>query len=270
MFKPTQKDNMVRTDRPIQMVPAENSFGRHLDSSDTEIAEDIARSGVALSANETVSRFGSASAEYVKGYRGIDNETEKKIKKYLAKIAESNVSPEYAARNIKQQAGYAAEVAATSRDNAEAIIQRSEARTWRSDDLPQFGTNDDTVDRVQVLNGEIIEGTQAQMKFVGNREKLFKNIAEENRQGKSDLSRYRGIKLELPSEQFDGAEHYCRSKATELRKQAEVVQQKGKPDLADRFRREADNYDQLAVRRPRFFCTRIWGKTVSRERGLKC
>lgn len=26
----------------------------------------------------------------------------------------------------------------------------------------------------------------------------------------------------------------------------------------------------LAVRRPRFFWTRIWGKTVSRERGLKC
>ena len=24
------------------------------------------------------------------------------------------------------------------------------------------------------------------------------------------------------------------------------------------------------VRRPRFFWTRIWGKTVSRERGLKC
>jgi len=29
--------------------------------------------------------------------------------------------------------------------------------------------------------------------------------------------------------------------------------------------------DKLRImRRPRFFCTRIWGKTVSRERGLKC
>ena len=213
-----------------------------------ERVQDIVDSGVALATTETVSRFGSASAEFIKGYRGVDRETGQKFAKGLAGIAQHKVNsnPAEAAKNIKQQAGYAAEVAATSRDNAEAIIQKSSVRTSRSDDLPQYGKNHNVVDRVQILNGEVIEGSQAQMKFKGDRNNLFKDIAEENRNGKSDLSRYRGVKLELPSEQFDGAEQYCRDKANSLRLQADEVQQKGKPDLAARFRREAENYEQLA------------------------
>lgn len=211
---------------------------------DRSIARDIANTGVALAGDETVARFGSASAEYIKGYRGVDNETGRRFAKGLADIAQHkvNANSTEAAKNIKQQAGFSAEVAATSRDNAEAIIDRSKSRTSRSDDLSQFGRNHNVVDRVQVLNGEIVEGSQAQMKFVGNRNQLFRRIAKED--GK--FARYLGIKLELPSEQFEGAEQYCRDQANTLRKQANEVQQRGNSDLADKFRREANNYDQLA------------------------
>jgi hypothetical protein len=214
------------------------------DSGDAEIAQDIACAGIALATNETVSRFGSANAEYIKGFRGVDNQTGQRFAKGLADIAQHKVNPDptEAVKNIKQQAGYAAEVTTTSRDNAEAIIQGSRVRTARSDDLPQYGRNHNVVDRVQVLNGEIIEGSQAQMKFVGDRDQLFERIARED--GK--FARYRDVKLELPSEQFEGADQFCRDKANALRQQADVVQNKGNPDLAERFRREADNYDQLA------------------------
>lgn len=206
--------------------------------------QEVARVGTALSADEVVTRYGSASAEFIKGYRGVDNETGRRFAKGLADISQHKVNPDpaEAAKNIKQQAGYSAEVAATSRDNAEAVIQRSEVRTWRSDDLPQYGKNHNVVDRVQVLNGEVIEGSQTQMKFVGDREQLFERIARVD--GK--FARYRGVKLELPSEQFEGAEQYCRDKAEALRQQADDVQQRGKPDIADKLRYEADNYDQLA------------------------
>lgn len=223
------------------MSPHETHVSRQKDD---EIERDIGRTGAALAASETINRFGNANAEFIKGYRGIDNETGQEFAKGLADIAQHKVNgdPAEAAKNIKQQAGYSAEVAATSRDNAEAIIQRSEARTMRSDDLPQYGKNHSVVDRVQVLNGDIIEGSQAQMKFVGDRDQLFERIARED--GK--FARYQGVKLELPSEQFQGAESFCRDKAQSLREQATQVERHDKPDVAAKLRREADNYDQLA------------------------
>lgn len=231
---------MIPQDTPS---PAKNNSD---DDRKAEIVRDIARTGVALSASETVNRFGSANAEFVKGYTGIDNETGQKFAKGLAGIAKNKVHPDYKEANIKQQAGYSAEVATTSRDNAEAIIARSKVRTTRSDDLPQYGRNHNVVDRVQVLDGQIIEGSQSQMKFVGNRNNLFEKIAGENKKGDSDLSRYRGVKLELPSEQYEGARQYCHEEAKKLRERATQVEQHGKSDMAAKMRREADNYDQLA------------------------
>lgn len=204
--------------------------------------QDTARTGVALSTDEIVNRFGSANAEYIKGYTGIDNETGQKFAKGLADIAKHKTHPDYAEANIKQQAGYSAEVATTSKDNAEAIISGSKVRTMRSDDLPEYGKNHNVVDRVQILDGKIIEGSQTQMKFVGNRDQLLESIARED--GK--FARYRGTKLELPTEQFKGAEQHCRDKAQQLRFNAEQAEQNSKPDIAAKLRREADNYEQLA------------------------
>ena len=110
----------------------------HKNNKGQEVKLDIERVGVAMANSETVSRYGSANAEFIKGYRGIDNETGQKMAKGLAEISKHKVhsDPLEAAKNIKQQAGYSAEVAATSRDNARAIIDGSPIRMSRSDDLP--------------------------------------------------------------------------------------------------------------------------------------
>ncbi|MDD2729034.1 hypothetical protein [Malikia sp.] len=205
---------------------------------------EIFRSGIALSASETVSRFGSANAEFIKGYTGTDNETGQRYAKGLADIAKHKVNsdPMEAAKNIKQQAGFSAEVAATSRDNSEAIIAKSKVRTIRSDDITEYGRNHNIVDRVQILDGQIIEGSQAQMKFVGNRDQLFKDIALEGKK----FERYRGTKLELPSEQYEGAAQHCREEAQQLRFNADRAEQSGKTDISAKLRREANNYEELA------------------------
>ncbi|WP_174865133.1 hypothetical protein [Pectobacterium polaris] len=222
------------------LLPSEGDEGRsHKKDS---VQQDQFRTATALASNEVVQRFGGASAEYLKGYRGVDNETGQRFAKGLADVAKHKVNPDYAAQNIKQQAGYSAEIATTSRDNAEAIINRNATRTIRSDDLSEYGRNHNIVDRVQILDGKIIEGSQSQMKFVSNREELFRKITKE--EGK--FARYRGIKLELPSEQFKDAEAFCRKKALDLRVQADKVEAQGKSDIAAKFRHEADNYDQLA------------------------
>ena len=223
-------------------MPSPTPADRSDEDQRQEIARDKARVGVALSGAETVSRYGSANAEYIKGYAGIDHETGQKFAKGLSDVAKHKVNTDYADQNIKQQAGFSAEIATTSRDNAEAIISGSKVRTSRTDDLPQYGKNHNVVDRVQILDGQIIEGSQSQMKFVGNRDQLLKDIAKEG--GKFD--RYRGTKLELPTEQYEGAAQHCQEQARELRFNADRAEQSGKPDVAARLRREADNYEQLA------------------------
>ncbi|MDH3066626.1 hypothetical protein QEP16_25135 [Achromobacter insolitus] len=209
------------------------------------ISVDAIRAGVSMSARETVGHYGSAGAEFIKGYRGVDNDTGQVFAKGLDGISKHKVSanPAEALKNIKQQAGYSAEVAATSRDNAEAIIAGSKQRTARSDDLPEFGRNHNVVDRVQVIDGKIIDGTQTQMKFVSNRNELFSDIARED----GRFARYRGVKLELPSEQYVGAQQFCRDKAKELRSNALEAEKNGRPpEVVAKLRRDADNYDELA------------------------
>lgn len=207
-----------------------------------ELARDKARAGVALSASETVSRYGSANAEYIKGYAGVDHETGQVFSKGLRGVAEHKVNAEYADQNIKQQAGFSAEIATTSRDNAEAIISGSKIRTSRTDDLTQYGKNHNVVDRVQILDGQIIEGSQSQMKFVGDRDQLLEDIAKE----KGKFARYRGTKIELPTEQYEGAAQHCQEQARQFRFNADRAEKSGKPDVAALLRREADNYEQLA------------------------
>lgn len=225
------------------MPPGDGDVGNS-DPQRKRTVDDALRAGVALSARETVARYGSAAAEHIIGYRGVDNETGKTYAKSLSGISKYKINPDpaYAENNYKQQAGFSAEVAATSRDNSEAIIKGSPVRTSRSDDLPQYGKNHNVVDRVQILDGKIIAGSESQMKFVGDRDALFKDIAKDD--GK--FSRYRGVKLELPSEQFEGASGHCRRQATLLREQAQEVEKLGKLEVAAKLRREADNYEQLA------------------------
>ncbi|MEH3414273.1 hypothetical protein [Phytobacter diazotrophicus] len=230
---------------PHDSEKKENSASFDLDKQKDNreaINRDHIRTVTALAGDEIVRRYGSASAEYLKGYRGVDNETGQRFAKGLADVARHKVNPDYATQNIKQQAGFSAEIATTSRDNAEAIINGDTTRTIRSDDLPEFGKNHNVVDRVKIQNGVIVEGSQSQMKFVGDRDELFKKIAKED--GK--FARYRGVKLELPSEQMSGASEHCHKCAAKLREQASQVERAGKPDLAEKLRREADNYEQLA------------------------
>lgn len=229
--------------RNTQASPPESE---HSEAVAQEIARDRSRTATALAASETVSRHGDAAAEFWKGYRGIDNATGERFAKGLADISRHKVSsnPEEALNNIKQQAGFSAEVATTSRDNARAIREGSAVRTSRSDDLPRFGRNHPVVDRVQVLNGQIVEGSQTQMKFVGNRNGLLNDIAQEN--GK--FARYRGVRLELPSEQFEGGKDYYLEQARKLRDRAtKLAADPAKAEQVAKLQAQAAKLEELVA-----------------------
>jgi len=217
------------------------------DNEKEEEASTLRNVAVGSAATETVSRYGSANAEYVKAYNGIDREIGKVLRKGLKSISESKVNPDYHRQNIKQQAGFSAEVHKVASTNAENIISKKSERLSRTDDLPdQFGTNHSVYDHVEVdANGIAISGTGSQMKFLNDYEGLLGKIAQGRDGGKNDLSRYLDAKLALPTEQVEAARTFCAKRAESLSKQARILEKKGNVELAARKRVEADNFEKL-------------------------
>ena len=128
--------------------------------------ENLLNAGIAGSAFEVVQRYGSAAKQHYVAYSGMDNEIGKSLSKGLKQIAQEKVNPDYKYQNIHQQAGFSAEVKSVAKDNAENIIKGNPTRKIRTDDLGRI--NDPLYDTVAVdANGDIIEGSGTQMKFLG-------------------------------------------------------------------------------------------------------
>jgi hypothetical protein len=193
-----------------------------------------------------VQRYGSANREFLVGYSGNDFESGQILKKSLKGVSESKVNPDYAYNNIHQQAGYSAEVAKTSRDNAENIINKSSKRTMRTDDHPDFGTNDTVYDHIETINGQVISGSGSQMKFVEDPKQLIDKIATGEGGGKSDLSRYLDAQLDLPSDQINAKayEEYCVKQAKRLRALAEEKVKTGDTRNAEKLFERAKKFEQ--------------------------
>ncbi len=208
-------------------------------------AATIRNVGVASANSEVVNRYGSANAEYIKGYKGNDAETGQVFNKGLKEISQYKVNQKYIKQNLNQQAGFSAEVVKTSRDNAENIIQNNNKRTIRADDCPGLKTNHEIYDHVEMTDGLIIEGSGSQMKFVNHPEKILDGIAKGEGGGKKDLSRYLDSKLDLPSDQFEQAKRYCDDQAQSLRKQAQHLKGEGKQELAAKMEQQAERYEKI-------------------------
>ena len=128
--------------------------------------KDLLNAGVAGAAFETVQRYGDAAKQHYVAYSGEDNELGKKLVKGLKQISEEKVNPDYEYQNIHQQAGFSAEVKDVARENAEKIIKGDSTRKIRTDDLGNV--NDPLYDTVTIdAEGNVIDGTGAQMKFLG-------------------------------------------------------------------------------------------------------
>jgi hypothetical protein len=183
-------------------------------------AKTFENAAIAGANAEVVQRFGDAVKQHLVAFSGVDNETGQMLSKSYDSIAKSKVNSDFKDDNIHQQSGYDAEVAKTARDNAENIIKKTGKRTVRTDDHSDYGKNHPIYDHVEVLNGTVIDGSGSQMKFVNNPKALLDKIACGEGGGKSDLSRYLGAKLDLPSDQINEYQKWCEKEAKRLREQA--------------------------------------------------
>lgn len=204
---------------------------------------ELANVAIASAEYELIQRHGIAGSQFLVGLRGINNATGQQFDRSLLGVSEGNLNPDYYEQNIKQQAGYSAEVASVSKRNANAIINKNLSRFSRSEDIVGYGKNHNVVDIVELLDGTEIT---SQMKFVTNQENLLKNIARGSGGGKNDLSRYLAVdKLEVPTEQVESMKALCKQEAKKLTEQADALKKLGSIELAEIKLKEASNYADL-------------------------
>jgi len=166
---------------------------------------------VSLAANaETLGRYSEAGKQFKVAYDGIDNATRQELKKGLKSISKSRVNPEFQDTNIKQQAGFSAEVKTVARENAESIIDGKKTRSTRTDDMQKQsdgkghavgGTNEELYDVAEIgANGTYIEGTARQLKYVGGNPQ---ECANKLLSSKFDKYRDADVSIEVPSDFYD-------------------------------------------------------------------
>lgn len=178
--------------------------------------------GMASAASEIVQRYGSAAKEYYVAYSGEDNEIGKELVKGLKQVAQTKVNPDYEYANLRQQAGFSAEIKSVANTNAENIIKGSSERKIRTDDLAKEmggGVNHPLYDTVITdANGNPLWTTGTQMKFIGNNpETAFKALCKPKWQKYQE----NGVKLEVPSDYYDGIMDSADKEISRLQKQIE-------------------------------------------------
>ena len=190
-------------------------------------------------ASEVVNRYGSAVKEHFVAYSGVDNEAGKELTKGLKEISQYKVNPENEYSNLKQQAGFSAEVKHVARKNAENIINKNGERVVRTDDVGRV--NDQLYDHITYdKHGNIIE--QSQMKFVGkNSSEALQKLASKDYQKYLDND----APMYVPSEQYDGIKKEALEKAESCYEQAERLKQDGKLDIAEKKIEEAKKYEKI-------------------------
>lgn len=204
---------------------------------------NLRNSAIAFASFSDIEKYGTAGQEFLKGLRGIDYSTGTQFDRSLLDISNYKINPEFASNNIKQQAGFSAEIASVSKRNADAIIEGSESRFSRSEDITSYGKNHNVVDVVEFTeNGTIT----SQVKFVSDPEALARKIAQGEGGGKNDYSRYlTADKLEVPTEQVEQMKAVCQQKQVQLAEQADRARLNGNEELAAKLQKQSDNYGEL-------------------------
>lgn len=209
---------------------------------------------IGATTTENVERYGRAAAEYIKGYKGNVSADGHIIKKGLKQVAESNVNPNFEYQNLKQQAGFAAEIHYVDKTNADNIINRKNTRVSRSNDVGLGNHTQFDILAVDVDGNPIVNANQplwsAQMKFCGgyqtqeqiqkSSEKLVRKLVSK------DWDRYRGNKVLVPSEQYELAKKYAQEQSEKLSAKAKEFRTNGNLEKAKMLEDKAKKYRQAA------------------------
>lgn len=229
----------------------ENSFGVKSKDKKKKDSNTIKNVGIAASQIETIKRFGSAAKEHLVAYEGIDRETGQVLKKGLKSISESKVNPLNQDSNIRQQAGFSAEVKTVARENAEKIISGDTTRSVRTDDMTKQvtadgknvgGVNDQLFDVASVdKNGKYIDGSGRQLKYVG---KDAKDCCNKLLDSKYDKYRDADAQIEIKKDLYDDVQNELSKRIDSLDKQIQHAEKNGDYSTVEKLRKQLDRAEK--------------------------
>ncbi len=203
-----------------------------------KMLERVAMEGASA---EIVDRYGNAVKEHFSAFSGKD--AGKELKKGLRSISQNKVSDEYRKQNIKQQAGFSAEVKSVARNNADNIVKGKAERYIRTDDM---GCVNDPICDLKKLdtNGREIPGSGAQMKFVGKTPNELLNKLRSNKYRKYlDAD----AKLSIADDDYaalmgkDGIDKEIKN----LKEQLERAEKDGNVKIASEKKAQIEDYEKI-------------------------
>lgn len=214
--------------------------------------ETLENMSITVSQQETVQRYGSAVNEHLKAYAGVDNETGQQLQKSLKDISKSKINLTYKKINIKQQAGFSAEVKEVARENADKIISgENKTKTIRTDDMIKQsdgrgntvgGTNEQLYDIADIdKNGVYVKGSARQLKYVG---KDAKSCTATLLTKKFDKYRDADVKIEVPSDFYDDIQKELSGRADKYKKYIKNNIQKGDFETAEKHAKKLERVEK--------------------------
>ena len=164
----------------------------------------------------------------------------------LKDVGKYKINPEYKNQNIKQQAGFDAEIISTAKENVLARRDGTGVTTYRADDRPDlYPKNDQYVDKVRVdSNGNIIE--RVQTKFVGNDGKTCLDKLTSKKYEKY-LFDGKVDKIEIPSDYYDQImrDNLIQKKIDSLQQQLDRVSADGNLDEVAKKQHQIDKLKRV-------------------------
>lgn len=189
--------------------------------------------------NEMLTRGGDAARELNVGLTGVDNKNGLHLTKSLMSISNEklNSDPEIRNVNIKQQAGFSAEVLDTAKRNADAKMTGSDRYYSRIDDVPGHAVNETAYDVAAYdASGNELPGSAAQMKFIkSNPRELMNELTGKNFREKYPHGTYR-----VAADDYQPLKSLLDEKITKLENQLDVAQSKGDHALSERISQELE------------------------------
>lgn len=196
-----------------------------------------------MSLAEHIQRHGEAASQMIQANKGVRYHASGMDLGHkgrsLQKISEYKLNERMREQNIKQQAGFSAELVEEARKNQRNILEGNKVRLRTTDGIGQ--TNHQQYDFVEVdENGSVIPASGIQMKFLGvdkaGRYTVIEKIVKDPNYKKYDTV------IEIPKDQYDGAVAYAENQAQKLRQQAEVLRSRGNLVKSEELEAKADQY----------------------------
>lgn len=199
--------------------------------------------GVGIS--ENIKKNSEASSQLVQAYNGtrydnVGNDLAHKGRS-LKGISQSKVNPDYKENNIRQQAGFSAELLTEAEANKQNILNNNPNRLRTADGL---GKTNDQINDLYLTDakGNILDSGHSQSKFLGyieNPEDSYKKIVNEYTSNPK-YEKYMNSEISVPTDQYEQAKKFAEQerlrfleeakKTTDINKREELLKKAKKAE----------------------------------------